>query len=209
MDHMPLFDPDHEAIGSLFKQYARALDGSPLPRDARPLHCVCSKKRWEFIEHFSFAIPSEEALAAIAKLSPLVEIGAGTGFWAALLARRGVDIVCTGERDADEPYTQTVGRYHPVKAVGDVGLAYLRDRNAFTCWPPYDDDLAYRVALRLRPGRYLAYIGESYGGCTGDDQFHEYVKDAFEMVEEIEIPQWGGLHDYLWIYKKRLDRGWG
>lgn len=41
----------------------------------------------------SFGIPSEEALEAIAACAPLVEVGAGTGYWSAVLQQRGVDIV--------------------------------------------------------------------------------------------------------------------
>ena len=41
----------------------------------------------------SFAIPNEVAIAAIAAHAPLVEVGAGTGYWSAVLQRRGVDIL--------------------------------------------------------------------------------------------------------------------
>lgn len=41
----------------------------------------------------SFAVPSESALAAIAECGPIVEMGAGSGYWTALLQHRGVDVV--------------------------------------------------------------------------------------------------------------------
>lgn len=41
----------------------------------------------------SFAIPSEAALALIAEHAPLIECGAGTGYWSALLQQRGVDVI--------------------------------------------------------------------------------------------------------------------
>lgn len=203
-------------VGLNFDEYAAALDGSPLPETPLASECdgaffytLSFEARTEFIRRFSFAIPNEKALEAIARLSPLVEIGAGTGYWAALLARRGADIVCTGERVVDDSYNQSIGRYHPVKKVGEAGLCYLINRNAFLCWPPYDCDLAYRVALRVRPRRYLAVIGEGDGGCTGDDQFHGYVREAFDQVEVIAIPQWYGLHDFLAIYRKSRKEGLG
>ena len=51
----------------------------------------------------SFAIPNEPALAAIAAHAPLVEVGAGTGYWSAVLQHRGVDCVAY---DAEPPTAQ-------------------------------------------------------------------------------------------------------
>ena len=41
---------------------------------------------------FAFGVPSEEICEAIAAHTPIVELGAGTGYWAAMLARRGADV---------------------------------------------------------------------------------------------------------------------
>ena len=41
----------------------------------------------------SFAIPTEAALEAIAEHAPLIECGAGTGYWSALLQQRGIDVI--------------------------------------------------------------------------------------------------------------------
>lgn len=41
----------------------------------------------------SFGIPSAAALEAIARHGPIIEVGAGTGYWAGLLQAMGVDIV--------------------------------------------------------------------------------------------------------------------
>lgn len=51
-----------------------------------------------------YAVPNEDALDKIAKYSPLVEMGAGTGYWSAVLQQRGVDIVAYDSEppDSDE-----------------------------------------------------------------------------------------------------------
>jgi hypothetical protein len=50
---------------------------------------------------FGFAVPNDAALDALAALSPLLEVGAGVGYWAALLrATRGADVLAT---DATPP----------------------------------------------------------------------------------------------------------
>ena len=41
----------------------------------------------------SFAIPNDAALAAISACAPLIECGAGTGYWTALLQHHGVDVL--------------------------------------------------------------------------------------------------------------------
>jgi hypothetical protein len=50
--------------------------------------------RMEYVARYAFGVPTEEALAAIAAVSPrgVVEIGAGSGYWAALLRDRGVRV---------------------------------------------------------------------------------------------------------------------
>ena len=49
---------------------------------------------FEPLQHaIGYATPSDEALATLAEHAPLVEVGAGTGYWSAVLQQRGVDIV--------------------------------------------------------------------------------------------------------------------
>lgn len=45
------------------------------------------------ISRYAFSIPTEEALAAIGKRGPVVEMGAGTGYWSRCLRDRGVDVM--------------------------------------------------------------------------------------------------------------------
>lgn len=45
-----------------------------------------------------FAVPSQEALDVIAALGPIIEVGAGTGYWAALLQHAGADIIAYDEQ---------------------------------------------------------------------------------------------------------------
>jgi hypothetical protein len=45
------------------------------------------------VQRYAFAVPTREALETISQYAPIVELGAGTGYWAWLLRRRGVDCV--------------------------------------------------------------------------------------------------------------------
>ena len=44
------------------------------------------------VRRYGLAIPTDEAIAACVARSPLVEIGAGLGYWASLIAQQGGDI---------------------------------------------------------------------------------------------------------------------
>ena len=48
----------------------------------------------------SFAVPSEECIRTIARHGPIVECGAGTGYWSAVLQHSGVDVFAF---DAEPP----------------------------------------------------------------------------------------------------------
>ncbi|GLE01415.1 hypothetical protein PINS_up010245 [Pythium insidiosum] len=53
---------------------------------------------------YAYATPTDAALDVIAKYAPLVEMGAGTGYWSAMLQQRGVDIAAF---DACPPSAET------------------------------------------------------------------------------------------------------
>jgi hypothetical protein len=52
-------------------------------------------RRRELAATFAWAIPDDGALAVLARYAPLLECGAGTGYWAAVLRSRGVNVVAS------------------------------------------------------------------------------------------------------------------
>ena len=52
------------------------------------------KARGELVKQYSWAIPNNKAIETIVKYSPIIEIGAGTGYWGRLISKAGGDIVC-------------------------------------------------------------------------------------------------------------------
>jgi hypothetical protein len=52
-----------------------------------------TKLRNTLVAKTAWAVPSEAALNRILECGPVVEVGAGTGYWAALLANRGGNII--------------------------------------------------------------------------------------------------------------------
>ncbi|MGC2190850.1 MAG: hypothetical protein WA751_00760, partial [Candidatus Dormiibacterota bacterium] len=89
---------------------------------------------------FSYVVPEPRLLGVLHDLAPLVEIGAGTGYWAYLLRKTDTDIVAF---DQTPPGSSRDNRYHPntvcwtAVGVGDqTELVRHRDRTLFVCWPP-------------------------------------------------------------------------
>ena len=51
-------------------------------------------------------------------------------------------------------------------------------------------------------GDIFIYIGEEEGGCCADDDFFEYLHSHWDEREELDMPQFFGLHDVAIIYER-------
>ena len=60
------------------------------------------------VDKYSWAIPNDQALNIISQFSPIVEIGSGKGYWASLLRKMGVDILCYDLHIPHETWTQVL-----------------------------------------------------------------------------------------------------
>src|SRR3990167_7191971 len=61
-------------------------------------------ERNALVDEYSWAIPNDAALRAIAECGPVFEVGAGGGYWAYCLRALGVDVIAT---DPDPPPSST------------------------------------------------------------------------------------------------------
>jgi hypothetical protein len=123
---------------------------------------------------FAFPVPTDEALAELAALSPLLELGAGAGYWAALLRRRGVDILAT---DSNPPDAESLSNLYHVseapgarvqKADGAVAAAAHPER-ALVLMYPYSHEAASKLgaaaaewdvrAIEAYEGDVIAHVG--------------------------------------------------
>lgn len=160
--------------------------------------------RGEACRKYAWAVPTDEALDEIAKYAPIIEVGAGTGYWASLLREKGVDILAYDAfvpgKDRNE-YGHSHTHTEVLKADSTIAWMYP-DRALFLCWPPYDDPMATK-ALKVYRGSTVIYIGEGRRGCTGDEEFHKTLDLEWEEAERIYLPQWDGIHDYLTIHVRR------
>lgn len=153
---------------------------------------------------YAWAVPDQEAVDTLVALGPLVELGAGTGYWAALVSLAGGDVVAYDAAppgEADNVYGHR-HQWHPVHLGGPEKAAEHGDRALFLCWPPYDSPFALDSLLAYQ-GDTVAYVGEGRGGCTGDDLFHEELDAHWECTTTVQIPTWQGVYDRLEVYRRR------
>jgi hypothetical protein len=164
--------------------------------------------REEAILRYAFAIPDGHALDVLAAHAPIVEMGAGTGYWARLLRDRGVDVVAY---DAAPGYGGDEGAgvemYTEVLTGAPEVLAEHADRTLLLVWPPLwhegDDEEDMSVAcLDHWHGRFLVYVGD-WGVATASQAFHDRLRTEFTEVASHVIPQWEDVHDRLWVLERR------
>lgn len=159
--------------------------------------------RWKFIQTYGFAILHQPAIEAIRPYAPLLEIGAGSGYWSYELQKHGIDIIATDSETGKYGFWgkdgNSTGRWKNFYT--DIQTIDCRDairkypnRNILTVWPDYDAPWAYH-AIRMFTGKTVIYMGEGHGNCTADDNFHEYLDSEFSNQILVPMPHFWGNYD--------------
>lgn len=181
-------------------------------------------RKWLSIK-YSWAIPTQEAIEMIAKYGPIIEMGAGTGYWASMLSQLDVDIVAYDKAppNGTDPWTTvddviksdgyTNGEWHEdqapffdVQQGEPLVLRRHRDRNLFLSWPPRDEPFAEQC-LEYFQGRYVIYIGEWGESVCGTIGFFRLLEGAYDCIDETSLPQWHGMHDGLSVWRRKRMPG--
>lgn len=189
--------------------------------------------RTYLIRKYAFGVPGEEALACLAGHAPIVEMGAGIGYWARCLRERGVDVVAYDEMDEQwrawfRPFvleeTETrlpsgmralVAKPDPERSEpvlwtevlkgGPRALAGHADHTLLLCWPDLWSGFD-EASLREYLGERVAYVGEAGDERTGTEGFRRLLRDAWSQVDEAPVPQWDTSEDHLMVYERRRRR---
>ena len=146
-------------------------------RMTRKQSCEQWVRREYFIQYFAWAVPSLEALLLITQFAqgrPILEVGAGSGLWSALLVGLGAKVVATDKHPRD----QTFCTVHECDATTAVSC-FPTCKTLLLVWPlgqHHSDSAMSDMALEAFRGKRVVYVGESFGGCTASDQFFEMLK---------------------------------
>lgn len=182
------------------------LAGLPNPIEFR----ATFEARIEATSAYAYGIPTTPILEVIAKFSPIVEIGAGRGYWAALLTKLKADVVAYDiippGNEPDQPgnaYFQQGPLFFDVQHGGPEKVQIHRNRALFLCWPPYNTTMATECLQRYK-GKTVLYVGE-WKACTANEEFHDILERDYHSlnIDHPHLPQWFGIHDELFIYQRK------
>lgn len=181
------------------------------------VHDVHAQRRFA-TTRYAFGCPDDRALELVAAAGPVIEVGAGTGYWARCLAERGVDVIATDELAAPfERWFPEAPRWHPVQRVdARLAAAAHADRTLLMVWPPMSSmAIDALLAYEAHGGQRAIYVGEGTLGCTADETFTSYTgidwwddddgprpATPWRVVEEHRVPQWPGINDWLYVLER-------
>lgn len=194
-----IFNP-HSVDTSLLKFYGHVIDA---PNAVRVFGLL--KLRLVYCDKYAWAIPNEEAINTLAKYSPIVEIGAGRGYWAGLAASAGADIIAF---DLNPPTQKEINSWHRhsgtffkvTKANLDVVGTYP-ERTLFLCWPPHGSDVALKTIDSYK-GKTVIYVGDNGNLSAGTPQFYKELSNSFNLIKVVDIPTWPGVYDRLEVWQR-------
>ncbi|TDD88019.1 hypothetical protein [Actinomadura rubrisoli] len=162
-------------------------------------------------KRYAWAIPSPGDIAWLAAvLGPraLVEIGAGSGYWAWQARQAGIDVIAYEPADPlANAYTDGI-EYFPLRPGDHTAARRHPDRALLLCWPSGDDPWASQ-ALRAYTGDMVVYIGERRGGRCADDGFFQRLGREWTAVgASPHHVSWRYLDSTATAYRRTARRAW-
>ena len=158
-------------------------------------------------EKYAWAVPDSRALKILKHFGPLIEIGAGKGYFAKLLSESGVDIIAF-DREADE------NSWADVRIGGPKQLSkkIAKGRNLFLCYPDEDSSMAC-PCLEHFDGEYVIHIGEltltgtlsspqAPWGRTSSADFQVSLMQEYHCVLVAELPAFPFSRDCVSVWKR-------
>jgi hypothetical protein len=144
MDHcITRYQPSAADAGNPYLDEVLRLIGDIRSSGAADVELELLSHREELVAKYAFSIPTAGALAAIAAYSPLIEIGAGTGYWARCLSLAGADIIAFDSRvpGAHSPWEWSAANawfddtWFYVEEGDEATAALYPERSLFLAWP--------------------------------------------------------------------------
>lgn len=192
----------------LLEYIDRADHDLPLPTKAQWASFTDNWRNLDFrrvyCTHFSWAIITAELVDELVKICQgkrVVDIGCGSGFLLGKLKERGIDIV-----GYDVKSTHSFEFYHPDVKFKDYRDIELKNFDlVIIAWPSYNHAEINQVIENMHAGQLLVHCGEGHGGCTGDDEFNDYLESHFaEVPNNLAAVEhsWMSIHDHWNLLKK-------
>ncbi|MBN1532536.1 MAG: class I SAM-dependent methyltransferase [Spirochaetes bacterium] len=201
-------EPDEYAIRNPFLREVMDLVGDAMRSGRDPAVCL-REERASLVERFAFSVPTIGVLRRVAACSPIVELGAGSGYWAMCLSECGavVDAFDISPPGDGNPWDIAAANrwfrdeWYPVEQGDETTGSLYPERSLLLCWPPPDSPMAFRALSRYLEagGERAVFIGDA--GASGDPSFHGLLTSLRSDVR-MRIPGWPGLDEELVICRR-------
>ena len=161
-------------------------------------------QRHTYNKKFGYAIINQPIIDLLKELQPLLEVGAGIGYWASELLAQHVDVIPTnyGEHwlwKETTPWT-TVEELEAEAAV----LKYPQ-RNLLMCWPDFIHMWPIG-AIRAFKGKHMAIVGENQSeSCTSYPDISRELAKRYRLTQKVQIPQFRSINDDLEVWTRIQD----
>ena len=176
---------------------------------AEELAALLLDRRYDIVSEYSFTIPCYDVLKKVASYSPIVEIGAGSGYWARCLSEMSADVIAydsfpPGQQSPWDWYNSNSwfndSWYNIIKG-DESSAAHHPDRTLFLAWPAPLSPMAYNTLAGYKNagGKRIIYIGDPHPASSGDEYFYELLYEHRE-IEKIDLYSWPGINEKLLIY---------
>lgn len=135
-------------------------------------------------------------------------LGSGRCWGEAMLSAQDTPVIATDDcswKSFAPPFRNRTLTVAPALAALAAVTHWSDIKNLFISWPPYGESgIVDAVKLFTKNGgEKIIYIGEGRDGCTGSDEFHEFLHANYECVASYEDnPAWT-QHDLVFFYVRK------
>lgn len=158
------------------------------------------EERRIFIKQFGFSVPSAEAIEILSKHQPILEIGAGTGYWSRLLNLNQIDVIATDPQLSNPGGFQHQAYFPCLKLDAVQAISHHSGRNIFCSWPSLNENWLKEAAKLLDKDQFLFAVYEE--ACANEETW-DYIRENFEEICDLELISWYWTHDRFMGWKKR------
>jgi hypothetical protein len=199
--------------------------GNPYWRDVvetcgglEPLSCVPPHQRLTLIHRYAHTISDPRTIGFLIEHANVgegrvVEIGAGTGYWAAMFDQAGIRVNAFDQAPPDRfpnqyhhPATQPehapIGLFHPVAQGGPEQAAFFPDHVLFMAWPP-PDPFALDVLNHYQGNRFI-YMGSWRPEQNGSYEFFAALEHYWELIALHQPIRWCGSDDHIAVLRRTI-----
>jgi hypothetical protein len=168
-------------------------------------------------------IPTDEAVDTLSELQPILEVGAGSGYWAYVLENAGVDIVATDPYpvDVSREYLsgecETISRSGPrsveleggapklpwteIKIADHTVIQECSGKTVMSCHPPADSDWNKEMLDLIDSGQQFVFVGGWYPSPDATPFFFDELKE-WELLDMFPVYDWRTMHAHGYVFQK-------